>query len=227
MVDQRVLAGPVAFVLAVELRDGDVRLVEHDHEVVGEVVEERVRHLAGRAAVEVSRVVLDPGTHPHLAQHLEVVGGAHPQPLGLEELAVLLEPRQPLLQLGFDPRDRALHALGRRHVVRRGEQHEALELLEDLARERVDRGDALHLVAEELKANGPLLVRRVDLDRVAADPELVAREREVVALVLEVDKAAEDAALLAFLDRDRRSGTAARTHPGRRGRRSPTPTPPR
>ena len=59
--------------------------------------------------------------------------------------------------------------------------------------------DALDLVAEELHADAALLVGREDLDRVAPDPELVADERHVVALVLQLDEALEDVALVVLL----------------------------
>ena len=62
--DQRRLPGDVALVHPVELRHGDVRLVQDDEVVVGEVVEQRVGSAAGLAAVEVPRVVLDPEQKP-------------------------------------------------------------------------------------------------------------------------------------------------------------------
>ena len=58
---------------------------------------------------------------------------------------------------------------------------------------------ALDLVAEELDADGPLLVGREHLDRVAPDPELVAGEAGVVALVLQLDEPAQDRPLVALL----------------------------
>ena len=77
------------------------------HEVVlGEEVEQRVRRLARRAAVEVAAVVLDAGADAGLGQHLEVVLGAHPEALGLEQLALLLELLQALAQLDLDRRRR-------------------------------------------------------------------------------------------------------------------------
>ena len=83
--------------------------------------------------------------------------------------------------------------------MRRREQHQPVELLDDLAGERVDRRDALHLVAEERDAHAALLVGGEHLDGVAPHPELVAGEVEVVALVLQLDEAGEDRALLALL----------------------------
>ena len=146
-----------------------------------------------------ARVVLDAGAHTDLAQHLEVVGGAHPQPLRLEQLALLLEPGETLRQLHLDAVDGALHVLVGRDVVRGGEQHQPLELLDDLAGERVDRRDALHLVAEERDPDATLLVGGEHLDGVAPHPELVPGEVEVVALVLQLDEPGEDRALLALL----------------------------
>ena len=199
MLDERVLAGPVTLVLPVQLRDRLVGLVEHDEVVVGEVVEEGVWRLAGAATVEVAGVVLDARAHADLAQHLEVVRRAHPEPLRLEELAVLLEVGELLGELDLDLADRGAHPLLGRHVVRRREQHEPLELLDELAGERIDGRDALDLVAEQLDPHRAFLVGGEHLDRVAPHPEPVAREREVVALVPHLDEAGEDRALVALL----------------------------
>ena len=91
MLDEYLLAGAVTFELPVQLRHADVALVEDEQPVVGEVVEQRVRRLARAAAVEVAAVVLDPVAAAHLGEHLEVVLGAHPEALGLEELACAFE----------------------------------------------------------------------------------------------------------------------------------------
>ncbi len=149
MIDQGVLARLVALVLTVELRDRLVRLVDDDDVVAREVVEQRVGHLTRGPTVEMTRVVLDPGAHADLAQHLEVVGRAHAQPLRLEQLALLFEPGEPFVKLRLDALDGSLHVFVGRDVVRGREEHQPLQLLDDLPRQRVDRSDALHLVAEE------------------------------------------------------------------------------
>ncbi len=104
MVHEHVLAGAVTLVLPVELGHRDVALVDDEEEVLREVVDEGEGRLARRPAVDVSRVVLDAVAVADLLDHLEVVLGAHAQALGLEQLALLLEPGEPLLQLGLDAR---------------------------------------------------------------------------------------------------------------------------
>ena len=71
-----------------------------------------------------------PRAEPDLAQHLEVVGRAHPQALGLEELALVVEQREPLVQLLLDRDDRALHPLVGRDVVRGREDRDLGEVAE-------------------------------------------------------------------------------------------------
>ena len=99
VVDEVALAGHVAFVHPADLRDGDVRLVDDEQEVLGEVVEQAVGRRAAAAAVDVHRVVLDAGAGADLPHHLDVVGRAHPQPLRLEQLALPLELGEPVLEL--------------------------------------------------------------------------------------------------------------------------------
>ena len=87
VVDQGPLAGHVALVHPADLRHGDVRLVDDQQEVLGEVVEQAVRRGARSAPVDVPGVVLDAGAGADLPHHLDVVAGPHPQPLGLQQLA--------------------------------------------------------------------------------------------------------------------------------------------
>ena len=92
----------VAVVHRPDLRHGHVRLVDDDEEVLGEVVEQRVRRLARRAPVDVPRVVLDAVAEADLLHHLEVERRAHAQPLRLEQLALPLELGEPLGEFDLD-----------------------------------------------------------------------------------------------------------------------------
>ena len=121
----------------------------------------------GRPPVEVAAVVLHPAAHPRLGQHLEVVLGAHAQPLGLEQLAGALQLAQPLAQLGLDAEHGPAHALVAGAVVGVGEHDQLLEVVADLAGHHVEGPDPLDGVAEELDPDGAALVGGVDLHGVA------------------------------------------------------------
>ncbi len=86
---QRRLAPVVAAVHAADLRDGHVALVAEDQGVVGQVLEQGRRRLAGPAAGEVARIVLDAGAGAGRLQHLEVEDGALLEPLRLEQPALM------------------------------------------------------------------------------------------------------------------------------------------
>src|SRR5262249_11079750 len=153
------------------------------------------------AAAEPARVVLDPRTVADLHEHFHVEARAGAEPLRFEQLALGAELRQPLLQLGADPLDSAFDARLRRDEVLRRVDVQVVELPQRLAADGVDDGERLDLVAEQLDAQGELLVGGPDLDHVAADAELAALECRVVALVLDVHEleqelvAVEDLAL--------------------------------
>ena len=196
---QRPLAAHVALVHAADLRHGHVRLVDDQQEVVREVVDEAAAGAAGRAAVDVPRVVLDAGAEADLAHHLDVVGGAHAQPLGLQQLALPLQLGQPLLELGLDAADRPLHPLRAGDVVAGREDEQLVDLAHHLTGERVQVVEPLDLVTEHLDPAGQLLVHREDLDRVAPHPERAAGEGEVVAGVLLGDQRAQQVVAVAGL----------------------------
>ena len=139
-----------------------------------------------------TRVVLHPCARPRFAHHLEVEVGPLPQALRLEQSARVLELLQAVDELGLDVLDRLEQLLaGRDEMPGRVDVH-LVTLGEHLAREGVQLRDALHVVAEELHAHRELLVRRLDLEGVAADPELSAHEIGVRALVLNVHEMPQD-----------------------------------
>ena len=93
---QRALALEVALVHAADLRHRDVALVDEQDGVLGDVLEQGRRRLAGRAAGQVARVVLDARAGARGHDHLEVGDRALLDPLGLEQLAGVAELGQPL-----------------------------------------------------------------------------------------------------------------------------------
>src|SRR5690606_32567339 len=117
-----------------------------------------------------------------------------------------LEPLELLAELGADALHRAAALLLGGDVVAAGVDGIAVDLVDDAPAERVDLGDGLDLVAPVLDADRVALgVDREELDDVAPHAEGAAVEVDVVALVLDVDHAAEQlvaAKLLADLQID-------------------------
>ena len=135
-----------------------------------------------------ARVVLDAGAVADLAHHLEVEARPLLEALGLEELVLRLELLEPHDELGLDGAERPLPRLLGRDVVRLRKELEALDRLEGLARHDLEARDPVDLVAEELDAQALVLVRRLDVEDVAAHAERAALEVEVRPLVLGLDE---------------------------------------
>jgi hypothetical protein len=188
----------------VQLGHRDVGLVDDDDEVLREVVEQREGPLPRLAPVKVARVVLDARAGAGLGEHLEVVLGARAQALDLEQLARGLELGEADLELGLDGRDGPGHRLVARDIVRRRVHRQVLERLANVAGERIEERDPLERVAEERESNCLLLVARLQLDGVATHPERATEEGHVVAVVVHVDEAAQQCALVVLLARDER-----------------------
>ena len=162
---------------APDLRHRHVRLVDDQQDVVGEEVEQRVRRLARLAAGEVPAVVLDARAVADLQQHLHVVPRPRRQPLGFEQLALLLELlaaarpapcRSPRRPPGSAPRAGRSAWPGR--CTSPGASRARSPVSGSIDRQPLD------LVAEQLDPVADLLVGRPELDHVAADAELAALE---------------------------------------------------
>ena len=133
VVDQDLLAGAVAVVHPAHLRQGHVRLVDDEQEVGREVVEQRRGRLAGGAAGEVPRVVLDAAAVAELLHHLEVEHRALVEALRLEQAPRLGQLGEPLVELDPDRADRPFERLARRGVERAGIQSEPVDPLQGRA----------------------------------------------------------------------------------------------
>ena len=177
----------VAAVHAPHLRQGDVRLVHKQQKILWEIVQQRVGTAAGRAAGEHAGVVLDALAETDFGQHLHVVVGALHDALRLDQLIVCFKVGHPLLHLVADLDKRLLHLLPRHNVVGRRVDGFVGDNVLDLPCDDVDLGDSVDLVAEKLNPHGGVArIGGKNLHHVAAHPELVAGEVDVVALILQL-----------------------------------------
>ena len=168
-----------------------MRFVDDEQEVVGEVVQQRVRRRAGSTPVDVARVVLDTRARADFLEHFEVKSRAHAQALLLEQLILATEPREAIIKLILDGGDGLFHAFLAGYVVRGRKEVCVIDVIDDVAGERVQNRKRLDLVTEHLDADRELLVHGDDLDRVAAHAEGTARKGHIVADVLHGDEAAQ------------------------------------
>ena len=138
VVDEVLLAALVAVPHAVHLRNGGVALVDKEEEIAREIVEQRGRSLAGQAAREVARVVLDAVAVAHGLDHFEIEAGALVNALRLDHAALGFKLGNPFVQLGDDGVDGRGLALRLDHVMALGIDGQARVLLLDGAEERID-----------------------------------------------------------------------------------------
>ena len=202
---QRRLAPEVAAEHAADLRNGDVAFVGEHQRIVGHIFEQRRRRLAGAAAGEIARIVLDAGAAAGRFHHFEIEGGALLQPLRFQQAPLVVELVEPHLQLALDRLDRLHQRRPRRHIMRVGVDLDEFELVLLVAGERIELLDILHGVAEQIHAPGAVfIVRRENVDDVAAHAERAAGEIGLRALVLQRHEIGDQLALvdaLALLQR--------------------------
>ena len=194
MLNQHALAGLVAVVHRLQLGAGDVGLVHHQQPVLGEVIDQAFRRGPRLPASEMARIVLDAVAVTDLLEHLEVVGGALLQALGLQQLALLIEDIEALPQFRANGLDRVLQALLGGHEVLGRIDADGLQALEDFTGGGVHVADGLDLIAEELDPHQAVFIGGPDLEHITPHPEASAGDFEVVAGVLVVDQLPQGAA---------------------------------
>ncbi len=125
------------------------------------------------------------------------MAGALLDALRLDQLVLALVERDALGQLDLDGLDRLQHGAARRDVMAGRIHGVARHLVQDVAGERIEQRQRLHFVVEQREAQRVLAaLGREDVDHVAAHAELAAREVDLVALVLHLDQALDDVALV-------------------------------
>ena len=159
-------------------------LVNEEHKIFGEIVQQGVGRGAHRAALNNPGVVLNSRAVPNLLHHLNVVHGALLDALGLDELALRLKLGHSLLQFLIDLLDGGIHLLLGGDVVGGGPHGDVVQPPNHRPGQGVDFTDAVDLIPEELHPQSSVLpVGGPDLHRVPPDPEHVSLEGDVVALV--------------------------------------------
>ena len=188
VVHQGVFPRPVAVVHGPHLGQGDVALVDKQHEILGEVVQQGVGRGTYRTPLDDPGVVLNAGAVAQFLHHLHVVHGTLLDALGLDELALLLKVGHPLLQLLVDLLDSGVHLLLGGNVVGGGPDGDMAELADGGAGDHVNFRDTVNFIPKKLHPDGGILpVGGPHLHRVPPHPKHVALKGDVVALIADGD----------------------------------------
>ena len=99
---QRFFAAVVTAEHAAHLRQHDMALIDHQKEIIREIIQQRCRGRARRPAGDDPGIVFDAGAVAQLPHHLQVIPGALLDALGLQQLALLGEFLDLLLHLCAD-----------------------------------------------------------------------------------------------------------------------------
>ena len=125
-----------------------MRLIDDQEEIFGKVRDQRVRRVAGVAAVEPPRIILDAGAVADVDHPVHVESRARAQSLRLQQLALRLEPGQAFFQFAANPFDGFFRPLLGRDEVLRREHEQFVHFLNGLSADRVDNRQPVDLVAE-------------------------------------------------------------------------------
>ena len=144
-----------------------------------------------------ARVVLDAVAVAELAHHLEVVACALFQPLRFHQFVSRPQLHQTLLEFHGDEVDRGEQRLSRRDVVCLRVDGDTGQRTQNGAGERIEHGDLLDRVVEQLDAQRLLVgFRGEHIDDVATHPVGTAMEVDVVAGVLQLGQPPEEMTLI-------------------------------
>ena len=177
-----------------------MRFIDEDQEVIREIVEERIRRLAGFAAGEVARIVFDARAVAHFFHHFHIVARALFQTLCFQEMAAVLEDLQAFIQFLTDRPQGPFHLVLRGDIVAGRVNGDVLAFGNDFAGKDVDFRQPVDFVAEHFDADDGLVEgSREDFDRISVDAEGAAFKIHVVAAVLDIDELMQDFFLRFFL----------------------------
>src|SRR5215831_20760002 len=153
-----------------------------------------------------ARIIFNPVTETHFLQHLQIVFGAHSQPLRLEKFVLGFEFNDALLKLFTNGAQRAIELVRRRYELFGWKKCYNVERFVRVTCQRIEPADRVNFVAEKLQPDSFLVgTRWINLDHVAAHTEPSASEIDVVAVVKHVDQTSEhsfSADALAPFDRE-------------------------
>lgn len=186
------LTSTVATVHSADLGKRNVGLVDYEEVILGKVIEQAERRSPGRAAVEITRVILDTGAITNLLDHLEVELGTLFKALGFRRFADGFEEFDLFAKVELDLADSLGRALlcGDEEVS--GRDSYLVEFFESLAGGGVDAGDGFEFVVEKIEADSHFPECHHNVNRITGNAESRGDKLALGASVKDVDQRVEE-----------------------------------
>ena len=165
--------------------------IDHQQEILWEIVQQGKGRLARSPAVKIPGIVLDALAIADLLHHLHVVAGPLLQPLGFHQPVRSLQLRHPGFHILFDLLKGRLHLFPAGGIMASRENGHVGPIHQHLAGEHVYLADPVDLIAK--KFHPECLVRpigRKDIQHIPFGPEGTPGKIVFVALVLDVHQPA-------------------------------------
>ena len=203
---QRLFPGPVAAIHGADLRQRHMALIHKEQKILREIIQQGHRRASRRAVGDHPGVVFNSRTIAQLLHHFNVIVRALANALSLEQFIVFFKITHTLI--AFDPNafDRRGHFFSRRHIMAGRIDRRMIQDPRRLPCDHVDLADSIHFIPKELDPDGAIIgIGRENLQRVAANPKLVALKSDVVALIANVDQLMQQLVKISCLTRAERN----------------------
>ena len=187
MLNQHLLAALVAVVHGLQLGAGDMAFIHHQQPVLGEVINQTFRRRSRRAAGQMAGIIFDPVAIAHLFQHLQVIGGALFEALGLQQTALFVEQIEALTQFAADGLDGLLQPIFRGNEVLGWIDINAFQTLKDFTAGGIDITNRLDVFAKQFDTNQTILIGRTNLQHITTNPKTTTADLNIIAAILIID----------------------------------------
>ena len=189
VVDQSFLTGSVSGVHTSDLRQRNVRFIDHQQEIIGHEVQQSERNGSGRTSGEDAGIILYSRAEANLLQHFDIILGSLLDALGFNEHIPVLEILDALVELCFNLLNGIVHLFLADNIMARRENRGVTQCSDKLAGDHVHLADPVDLIAEELHTDNRIGgACGIDLHNVTADSELISDEVDVVSLIVYADQ---------------------------------------
>src|SRR5260370_29037662 len=150
--------------------------------------------LARHPSRKVTRIILDAVAIADFLHHLNIEKCSLMNRLRFQQTALLLEQRFPPAKLSLDRFDGLFQPGPRHDEMAFRINRQPIEHMQFVAGERIERTELVDLIAPQLDSESKTLIRRMHLDRVAANAGCSAPEIEVIPLVQDIDQLCKNVA---------------------------------